>query len=302
MAGTAFPAPVAPAVAPAVAPPASRHMSHRAAAAIVDRLRKVAGIRIDPKNRQFLTFRLDRRLQLLRLDDYDDYLALLEGPGGEGETARLVELLVTHTTSFFREPAHYDWLARSGLPALADQGAGRLHSLTIWSAACSTGPELWSAGIVMDEVAASRPGGLRWNLVGSDISAGVLRRAQAAIFSQTEMSGLGDERKRRHFLRSRPGVAIGDGQPVFRVAPELRNRASFRQANLLQDLAEIPLADVILLRNVLIYFSAEDRRTALAQVQSKLRPGGYLLLGHSDSPHNLPVGLTACGASIFRKG
>ena len=131
--------------------PPTRRMSRRVALGLVARLKRVAGIRVDPKNQQFLTFRLDRRLQALDLDSYEDYLDLLEGPQGDAETARLVEMLVTNTTSFFREPAHFDWLERTGLPALCEAGAGRLYPLTVWSAACSTGPELWSAGMVVDQ-------------------------------------------------------------------------------------------------------------------------------------------------------
>lgn len=276
-------------------------MPRRVALAIVERLKTVAGIRIDPKNQQFLTFRLDRRLQVLGLDSYEDYLDLLQGPTGEAETARLIEMLVTHTTSFFREPAHYDWLARSGLPALVETGVGKLHPLSVWSAACSTGPELWSAGMVLEEFSQTIPGGLRWGLLGTDISAGVLRRAAAAIFTATEMSGVSEARKRQFFLRSRPGAAIGNGQPIFRIAPELRGRAGFRQANLLQDLADLPLADIVFLRNVLIYFAPEDRKACLTNVFSRMRSGAYLILGHSDSHHQLPAGLTPCGPAIFRK-
>lgn len=283
-------------------PPSSLgRMPPRVATAIVERLKSVAGIRVDPKNQQFLTFRLDRRLQALGLESYEDYLALLESPSGDAETARLVENLVTHTTSFFREPAHYQWLEKTGLPTLTEAGIGRLHPLTVWSAACSTGPELWSAAMVIDQFARGVTGGLRWGMVGSDISAGVLRRAAGAIFTATELSGVGDERKRKYFLRSRPGAAIGNGQRIYRVAPELRSRASFTQANLLQDLPDIPLADVIFLRNVLIYFAPEDRKGCLLHVTSRLRQGGYLILGHSDSHHGLPPGMTSCGQSIFRK-
>lgn len=282
-------------------PTKSLRMSLRVATQIAERLKKIAGIRVDPKNEQFLTFRLNRRVEALGLASYEDYLALLDGPRGESETARLVEMLVTHTTSFFREPAHYDWLQKTGLPSLVAQGVGRLHPLMIWSAACSTGPELWSAGMVADQVAAGQPGGLRWGLVGSDVSAGVLRRAASAVFTATELSGVGEERKRQYFLRSRPGVATESGQPIFRIAPELRSRASFQRGNLLHDLPDIPLSDVVFLRNVLIYFAQDDRKTCLKNVCARVRPGGYLILGHSDSHDGLPAGLTPCGPSIFRK-
>lgn len=171
-----------------------------------------------------------------------------------------VESLATHTTSFFREPAHYDWLESTGLQSVLSYGAGRAHSLTVWSAACSSGQELWSAGMVLEELSAQVQGGLRWNLVGSDISASIVRRASQAVYTSADLSGLSQARRSRFLMRSRKGARIAPAQRVYRIVPELRERASFVQANLIQDLTrDIPLADVVFLRNVLIYFSPPDR-------------------------------------------
>ena len=284
---------------PGVAPKMA--LSTKVAKDIAKLVQTEAGIRIDAANHQFITFRLERRLQELGLPSFEAYRDLLLGPGSDPEKRRLVEMLVTHTTSFFREPGHYDWLARTGLPQLVERGAGKLQPLLIWSAACSTGPELWSAGMVIDKFSTSIPGGLRWGLLGSDVSTGVLRRAAAAVFTSSEMSGLSDEQMRKYFLRSRPGADLAQGQRIYRVAPELRSRASFQQANLLQSLGDIPLADVVFLRNVLIYFSTEDRSRAIANIHARMRPGSFLFLGHSDTLQGVEIDLKPCGLSVFRK-
>lgn len=277
-------------------------MSTAAAQKLVTILKAEAGIRIDPSNTQFISYRLDRRVVALGLEDYDQYLMHLQSPEGPAEIQRLVESLATHTTSFFREKAHYDWLDSVGLPKLIETGAGRTHPLVVWSAACSSGLELWSAGIVLDRYSHKVPGGLRWGLVGTDISAAILRKARLGIYSSSELSGLSFDLRSDYLLRSKPGARISPKQRVYRIAPALRNRAHFSAANLLGKLeGQVPLADVIFLRNVLIYFNAEDRIRAIRNVMQCLRPGGYLLLGHSDNLRSLPEGLTPAGTAIFRK-
>lgn len=277
-------------------------MSASAAREIVAILKKAAGIRVDPGNTQFLSFRMDKRLSELGFDTYDEYLVFLQGKKGAAEIQALVETLATHTTSFFREPAHYEWLEKTGLPALIENGAGRQHTLTVWSAACSTGLELWSAGIVLDQISRRYLGGLRWGLFGTDISAPVVRRATLGIYGSSELAGLPMGLRREYLLRSKPGARVSPEQRVYRIVPHLRGRASFVAANLLEDLdGNVPLSDVVFLRNVLIYFTAEDRQKALANVMQRMRAGGYLLLGHSDNLQSLPKGLKPCGTAVFRK-
>jgi chemotaxis protein methyltransferase CheR len=288
--------------APSAASPPALPMSASAAREIVAILKKSAGIRVDPGNTQFLSFRMDRRLTELGLRTYDEYLVHLQGRHGAAEVQALVESLATHTTSFFREPAHYEWLEKTGMPRLVDQGAGLQHPLTIWSAACSSGQELWSAGIVMDRISRQALGGLRWGLVGTDISAPIVRKATMGIYTSAELSGLPQSLRREYLLRSRPGAKVSPDLRVYRVAPVLRGRASFLQANLLDNLdGKVPLSDVVFLRNVLIYFNAEDRVKALKNVMQRMRTGAVLLLGHSDNLQGMPGGLVPCGTATFRK-
>lgn len=282
--------------------PVAVPMSAAAARELVCILKETAGIRIDPGNRQFLSYRMDRRLTALGLKNYDDYIDLLQSDAGPAEIQTLVESLATHTTSFFRERAHYDWLEKIGLPKLVAEGAGHSHPLMVWSAACSAGLELWSAGIVLDRFAHRVPGGLRWGLFGTDISAPIVKRAKLGIYTATELSGLSLDQRSEYLLRSKPGARISPRQRIYRIVPTLRSRAHFCTANLLTPLeAEVPRSDIVFLRNVLIYFTAEDRIRAIQNVMACMRPGGLLLLGHSDNLRAVPKGLTPCGTAIFRK-
>lgn len=269
------------------------------AAALIEATRRISGISIAAEKRSFIELRVGRRLRELGCEDFADYLSLVQGPGGADEVRHLVEALATHTTSFFREKVHYDWLEAEGLPALVRQGAGRAWPLVIWSAACSLGSEMWSAAMLLDRYAKGMPGGLRWGVVGTDISRRILRRAAAATFSEDEIAGLPEDLRRRHLLRSRNPARNGT---LYRIAPELRSRARLAWANVVDLDPGFRLeADVAFLRNVLIYFEPEDRRRAIANVLSRLRPGGYLLTGHSESISDPPAGLKQIAASTYQK-
>ena len=267
---------------------------------VTEIVRQAAGLRIDPRKLDFLTLRLSRRLRALSIDGFDAYMHLLSGENGPEEVRHLVEALTTHTTSFFREAKHYEWLAGDGLADLAARGAGIDRTLVVWSAACSTGVELWSAAITLAE-AARRPAGIRrFSLFGTDISRRILRQAESATYSELEIEGVSREYLTRYFMRSR-ATHTRARTTFYRVVPELRRYARFAEANLsaLSGLKDLQ-ADVIFLRNVLIYFDSQTQARIVSDVAARLRTGGYLLTGHAESaPPEL--GLKAVGPSIYRR-
>lgn len=261
---------------------------------LVDTARRVAGVAIAADKLSFLELRVNRRLREIDCPDFVSYIALLRGPQGAAEARCVAEALTTHTTSFFREKAHYDWLAREGLPALLQNGAAR--KLTIWSAACSLGSEMWSSAMLLDRIAASRPTPLSWEVVGTDVSRRILKRAANAVFTPDEITGIPEDLRRRYLMRS-----VGPRE-LYRIVPELRERARLAWANLIDLDAGLRLtADVIFLRNVLIYFTPPDQDRAVDGVVARLRPGGYLLTGHSESLKNPPRALRQIAASIYQK-
>lgn len=279
--------------------PSAPRLTASEAGLLVAILRDHCGLSIPAENRSFLELRLGRRLRNLGLASFSPYIALLLGAEGATERQFLAESLVTHTTSFFRERAHFDWLNDEGLPALAQQGTGRISDLVVWSAACSTGQELWTAAILLDRACRGPLGRLRWTVVGTDLSRSALRRAQGATYSEEEIAGLPEDWRSDYLLRSSRPVG---GRHVFRIIPELRRRAQFHQINLL-DPGRMPgiTADIIFLRNVLIYFDLPDQGRVIHQLCTRLRRGGYLLTGHSESLVQPPPGLVPVQPSIYRK-
>lgn len=270
-------------------------------AALVCRIaRDRGGLSISPDKRPLLEQRLLRRLKVTGHENYAGYLSDLQGPGAEGEIQAMIEALTTHTTSFFREAAQFDWLRQTGLPSRIAEGAGRERPLVLWSAACSSGLEMWTAAMVLDQMSATERRPLRWNVIGSDISAAILGRASEAIYTESEIAGLPEDYRRAYLLRSRKPRAGGH---LYRIIPDLRRKARLYQANLVAQAPALDTrVDVAMLRNVLIYFDDAGRAAAIGNVCAQLHPGGFLLTGHTESLNPVPPDLTQVAPSIYRKG
>lgn len=256
--------------------------------------RRVLGITVSDRKTDFLTGRLGRRLVAHGLTSYAEYCRLLQADAAE--RVAFGEALTTHTTSFFREKAQYDWLLSEGLPAFDASGLLKQRELVIWSAACSSGQEGYTALMVAHQ---ARDRGL-WNLaprlIGTDVSRPVIRQAAQAVYSRQEAEGIPIDLRRRFLLSSK----TADG--VYRIVPELRSQSTWRQANLAsgEGLDGIA-ADVVFLRNVLIYFDEEIRARVIDNVYGRLRPGGFLMTGHTEASHARRDGLELVRPSIFRK-
>ena len=274
--------------------PVLREREIRRLAAIADR---EAGISLDTDRTEFLVARLSSRLNATGAAGFEDYCDLLERPCGSAEVRVFLESITIHTTSFFRERGHYDWLREEGFQMLWDKGAGRTRDLVIWSSACSIGAELYTAMIVAKEASEQAFPGLRFQGIGTDLSRQVVRIAENAVYSSSEITEIPVEKRRWCLLSSRSN----DGR--YRIVPELRKRTSWRVGNLSNagSLSNIQ-ADVAFLRNVLIYFDEPTQVKVITNVLSRLRPGGFLLTGHSETAQTRSLSnLEIVRPTIYRK-
>lgn len=266
----------------------------------IDRLAAIsdreAGISLGQDKVEFLINRLGRRISALGFNGFTPYCDLLEQPGSNAERRAFIEAITTHTTSFFREKLQYDWMLQSGFRELWNIGAGHSRHMAIWSAACSTGQELYSALIASQHARARNFPGMRFRGIGTDLSRRVVQKAETAVYVEEEIAGIPREMRPSCLLTSKSG----DGR--YRIVPELRRLTEWRTANLtaIGTLAGIE-ADIIMLRNVLIYFDEETQNRVIANVLSCLRPGGYLLTGHSETAHPRTHGLDVIRPTIYRK-
>lgn len=248
-------------------------------------IHSIAGIDLSEAKKAMVSGRLARRLRHFQLSSYGDYFRLItEGDRAELQVA--VDLLTTNETHFFREPRHFEFL-RERLGAYRQAG----RTVRIWSAASSSGEEPYSIAITLAEALGDVP----WEVVASDISTRVLERARAGIYSAERIQGIPAPQVRAHFLKG-----VGSQEGNFQVAPELRSRVRFQQVNLNEQLPKLGRFDFIFLRNVMIYFNAETKRQVVARMLPFLAPGGYFLVGHSESLTGLGTGLAVLRPSIYR--
>jgi chemotaxis protein methyltransferase CheR len=187
----------------------------------------------------------------------------------------VVQAMTTNETSFFRDLHPFEALRDVVLPAALAARGGRL---SVWSAAASTGQEAYSLAMLLADHFPSASA----TILATDLSRDVLERAAAGLFSQLEVNrGLTAPQLVRHFQR--------DGSR-WRLNEDLRRRVEFRQLNLARPWPPLPAMDIILLRNVLIYFDAVSKRAVLAQAARVLAPGGVLFLGGAETTYGLDDG------------
>jgi chemotaxis protein methyltransferase CheR len=250
-------------------------------------IHETAGIHLSAAKRGLVCGRLARRLQHFRYTSFSQYLALLEDDAAGDEVQTAINLLTTNETFFFRENQHFEVLRR-----FAAASRERREPLRVWSAACSSGEEPYSIAMVLDDGL----GANRWDVLGTDISTRMLALARRGHYPE--------ERARQippAFLRQYCRRGIGDYEGTLLVERSLRERVRFAQVNLNAPLPDIGIFDCIFLRNVMIYFDIETRRSVLARVFAQLREGGVLCVGHSESLHQVNNDLVQVAPSVYRK-
>jgi chemotaxis protein methyltransferase CheR len=253
-----------------------------------DLIAKLAGIALAEHKENMVYNRLARRLRSTGIGSFSEYLDLVEQPDA-AERGQFVNALTTNLTSFFREGHHFEMLGTyAAARRRAAPGGGRLR---VWSSACSTGEEPYSAAIVLRE--ADCPA----EIIATDIDTEVLRRAQRGNYALDAVDSVSPERLRRFFLK---GVGPNEGRIMVR--PELQAMVRFSPCNLQgNDWPAGELFDVIFCRNVMIYFSRESQRQVLDRFIRVLRPGGLLFVGHSESYATGHAALLNCGKTSYER-
>ena len=264
-------------------------------AGVVAFLRHQIGISLESHRMGLLQARLRSRLQAKGIASFAQFYdqALRPDPSGWGAQL-LVDLSTVNHTSFFREPAHFAFLAERVAAWLRDQPTATVR---IWSAGCSSGQEPYSMAMALAEELP--PHGLsRVDVWGTDLSLEMLKAAAGAVYTARDVQGVSPARLRRFFLLSR-----GPREGSFRIVPEIRDLVKFRHVDLRTAPWPIP-ADlhVVFCRNVSIYFSDEDRQALLNRLAEHLRPGGWLVMGNGEILPSVPATLRKHSPSIFQKG
>ena len=253
-------------------------------------------IKLDEGKRALVAARLFKRLRANKLTDVGEYCQLLRSPEGAGERGSLIDAISTNHTFFFRESDHFDFVRDRVLPEMAARARteswSRFHA---WSAACSSGEEPYSLAMAL----ASRLSGTGWPwyVEATDISQRVLAVARGALYREKSIAPRTPPWAAPYFQRS--------GLPPaghFRVHPGLCATVGFRHLNLLE--GRPPFHEpfqLIFCRNVMIYFDRVTQEELIGKLTAHLVPGGYLLVGHSESLAGVANQLEFVQPSIYRR-
>jgi chemotaxis protein methyltransferase CheR len=244
-------------------------------------LTRLTGISLCDNKKKLLAGRLYQRLRQRQVDSFGDYFRLINDD--RLELQRAIDLLTTNETWFFREQAHFDFVADEVLPGLAGKAECR-----VWSAACSSGDEAYSLAMLLAE---RRPG-RRWEIVASDLSTRMLEQAERADYPL--------ERARAMPRDYWQCYCRAEGER-FRVDAPWRRQLSFRQINLIEPLPALGSFDVIFLRNAMFYFDRDTKRQVVARILPLLKPGGYFMVSHAESLLGISDELQLVKPSIYRK-
>lgn len=250
-----------------------------------------SGIALSDQKRTLLASRLSKRLRELGLETFSDYYdKLMEDPTRE-EFTRMLDLISTNKTDFFREPKHFEFLRDVILPNMESE-----RRIRIWSSACSTGEEPYTIAMTLFENV-DNPSQWDFKILASDLSTRVLAKAAAGMYEEERFRDVPPDVLHRHFLRGR-----GDSAGLFKVKPHLTGTIQFRRINLMDERFPIktPL-DLIFCRNVMIYFDRPTQETLVNKFHRYLKPGGYLFIGHSESLQWVQHPFKAVAPTIYRK-
>lgn len=252
------------------------------------------GIKMPETKRSMLEGRLRKRLRATGYSTFSEYCDYLFRDGGmEKESIFLIDVVTTNKTDFFREPNHFDYMERVALPALAKQGISRVRA---WSSACSTGAEPYTMAMVMAE-AVERGIISDFNILATDLSTDVLQKARSGIYSRDLVDPVPPELKRKYVMQAKER-----NRNDVRIAAKLRAKIGFARMNLMNPKYEIgDPVHILFCRNVLIYFDKKTQTHVLTQLCKCIAPGGYLLIGHSETVSGINLPIKQVANTVFVK-
>lgn len=265
---------------------------------LADFIESELGIRMPDTKRIMLESRLQKRLRRLGLDSFGRYLDFVfSSDGRETELINMIDAVTTNKTDFFREAEHFDYLVGKIVPAAAARnGAGSSRPLSIWSAGCSTGEEPYTIAMVLEDNRLSDPA-FSYRIFASDLSSQVLEKARQAVYDESRVETVPMSFKKKYMLKSRE-----KGSGLVRMKPEIRARVCFARINFMDD--RYPISeqfDVVFCRNVIIYFERRVQESILRKICARLRPGGWLVLGHSETLTGMEMPLRGVAPTIYER-
>ena len=242
-------------------------------------IKSISGIHLDDTKAYLVESRLTALVLETACTTFGDLCSKARADASHALQRKIIDRITTGETSFFRDNAPFELLKHKIIPELIDRqtraaGGRRPVNLRIWSAACSTGQEVYTIAIVLKELLGEQPG-YSIRLLGTDLSDKAVAAASRGEYNKNEIErGLPPEKLARYFTPTPTGWKVRD---------ELRAMASFRTANLMEDQSALGRFDIIFCRNVAIYFTEPDRAAVFRRIGRLLEPDGCLIIGSTES-------------------
>ena len=249
---------------------------------------KESGINLNDNKMAMVYSRLARRIRLLKLTSFQEYLNYLQ-QHKDSEIGFLVDLITTNVTSFFRENHHFEFLSNFCREEFISKDVRR--KMKIWSAGCSAGQEPYSIAMTLENLK-----NVDYEILASDLSTKILAKAMSGVYEEDLVKEIPGYIAKKYFQRGE-----GENQGLYRIKPKLKSKIQFKQLNLIKDFPFVAEFDVLFCRNVIIYFDKETKVKILKKYHKALKPGGILFLGHSESIHGVNDMFVSCGKTTYKK-
>jgi chemotaxis protein methyltransferase CheR len=253
---------------------------------------EITGVNLTDGKKELVRARLAKLMRKGAWTAVTDYVAFVKTKGGQEELKRMVDALTTNKTDFFRESVHFDFLRSTVFPELATEKC----PINIWSAGCSSGEEPYTLAMTARDVFGSQAD-QRVRILATDISDPVLAKARRGVYTRDNIDGIPPAQLKKYFTSSRDER----GETVHRVAPELRSMVTIGRLNLMATWPMSGPLDIIMCRNVMIYFDRPTRTQLVEKFIGLIPEGGYLFVGHSESLNGIPHGLEYVQPAVYRK-
>ncbi len=247
-----------------------------------DMIYEISGIFFSDQKKYLLETRLSKRISVLNLSNFEDYYNYLKySPLKNTEIKELLNSITTNETSFFRDMPQLEVFVDVLKQIIQSSGNNAIKNIRIWSAACSTGEEPYTVGILIKENFSSPASGIKFEIVGTDISEKVLESAKKGIYNGYTLRNASQAILGKYFVKT--------DDDEYKIKDEIKNMTTFGNVNLIDgnEVKKYGSFDIVLCRNVIIYFDAESKKKTIENIYESLKPGGYLFLGHSESLHSI---------------
>ncbi len=273
----------------------TNELSEKEFRCFADLVYKKAGINLHDGKRELVRARLGKRLRGTQFRSFKEYYQYLTEQDQGDELIRMLDVISTNLTSFFREPKHFEFLEEKVLVDLKKKANGAAPSLRIWSAGCSSGEEPYTLAMVVRRFFQNTLN-FQYSILATDISTQVLSSAMAGVYHESRLRNMPPDTLRRFFQKGR-----GKWEGHYRAKAELRNHIEFRRFNLMDQFPFKEKFDVIFCRNVMIYFDKPTQQSLVKKYYDCLVKGGYFFIGHSESLMSIDHSFKYVQPSVYLK-